>query len=342
MRYIDFSQFDTFMRCQYEWVEKYANCVKVVYSGSQRDDAMALGSLVHGGLEIWHTANKIEIPQATIDEINPTPELIREAQRLLVGYAQTYGHEQWKFEVCEGPVEFKIGVDGWKGLAKIDRFFRVDTQTLVKSGLGDGGDIWLAPGWWIDEKKTKSAGIDRGWWMRDWVNKMQASFQILALEEKIGEPIAGMLVTVLEKEDTYKPKRKCKKCGLTLEMSTYRAAAGGLWACGMCGGVQELSPAKSREDKLPEYFRIQVTRTKDRLELDKAMIKSVVEMMDKIVKEDESFVIIANRRNCVDLLRRRACEYFVPHSADLEASEIGEGFEKDENPFKYLGLEVKG
>lgn len=337
MNYIDFSQFDMYKECPLKWAEKYAWGMRKVWEGGQRDDALALGSLVHAGLDVWHGKQVIEVPSSVVQEIDPTPECLREAQRLLVGYAQKYGTENFGFERCEEPLEFEIGVEDWRGVAKVDRYFRVDEgQVAVESGLGDGARIWLQQGWWLDEKKTKSPGIDRGWWMKEWVNKMQASFQILALQEKIQQRVAGVLITVMEKEDTYKPKRKCKGCGLTLEMSTYRMVPGGRWECGMCGVVQELSAGKPREDKPPQYFRMETQRTQKRLELDKQEIAQVAQEMKEIKEEVRE--PRPNRRSCVNMMWKRECEYFVPHSADLSAEELGSGFEHEPEPLKYIEI----
>jgi hypothetical protein len=68
--FIDFSQFNSFQKCPWFWAERYLRGYKQTYAGAlQRDDAMAIGSLVHDGLEQYYKNSCPMITAATVEEI---------------------------------------------------------------------------------------------------------------------------------------------------------------------------------------------------------------------------------------------------------------------------------
>jgi len=216
---IDYSAWKSWKLCPAFWYEKYINKRQRAFTKSHRDDALALGSLVHEGLRIWQERHVIEIPEKVIEEISPTRECVNEAQELIYGYTHAYPEERWRLILCEQPLVFPLlhrscecqGEVGClttlDGLAKLDSYFYVDEPTIVESGQ-PGLEFTLSPGWWVHEYKTKSPDIPLGLFIQKWEMNVQASFQMMALRETIHEEIQGVLVNILEKPKRYIPKRK--------------------------------------------------------------------------------------------------------------------------------------
>ena len=258
-----------------------------------------------------------------------------------MGYIRKYPSERWPIEATEQPLLFPLLSGQFRGLAKLDGYFYVPEDTEIDSGM-DGHRLTLSRGWWAREYKTKAYGRDRAMWIREWQSKMQASFQILALQHYINTTplegnyyhgtqisgdtrVQGVLVRVLEKPYEYTPTRKCKACGESSDLLTYTAVAEG-YTCPRCGKVQQVSPYKPKTDKNPEYFSITVTRTPEQLARAKDEINTVAINMNSLrMCEDPApdeprryvqwqDIATPNRDNCVNNVHRRECDYFGPHT----------------------------
>lgn len=323
--FCDFSQYSTFQRCQWLWYERYIRQT-VKERPAQRDDPLTLGGCVHAGLEHLSRYGLVEIPQAAIIELSPTAECAQWARALVQGYAQTYPEEQFQLQTCEAPLRFPAHY-AMDGLAKIDKYFYVDAPTAVPSGLG--ADLWLNPGWWIYEYKTKDASRNTGNWIEQWKVCKQADFQILALQAHLSEPVQGVLVNVLEKPKLYVPKHKCKECQETSERSDWLPVEE-LWVCPKCGNRQPLTFAK-RSDALPQptYYRILVQRSSAALERSWNEIVQVADLMHRLAKPEvaPAVPLMSTETHCVHSIFGR-CEYFSPHSEGREAAGWQSGDEK--------------
>jgi Zn ribbon nucleic-acid-binding protein len=156
-----------------------------------------------------------------------------------------------------------------------------------------------------------------------WENKMQASFQMLALKNLIGEVPQGILVSVLEKPRVYIPKRTCKGCKEAFEMALWLETGTGEHACPQCGHTQVLKPYEPTTTSSPQFYRIVVVRSPERLETAMDEIGLIALKMEEMRSSPPSQFIPAdppNREACVHPIYR-ACEYFKIHTYDQEPEE---------------------
>ena len=335
-KFIDYSQYRAFQTCPWYWFEKYITELVPRREAYQRDDAAAIGSLVHSGLEQWAKTREPKIAAAVIDEIGPTPEAFGLAEGMVHEYVRRYPEEAWEFLRTEEPLKFPLPGTDIPGLAKIDKYFFVPEQTTVETGI-EGSTFDLSPGWWIHEYKTKDAQISRAHWNMQWEANRQADFQILALREKVGTDVQGIIVQVLEKPRLYIPKRKCKGCATTLEMPSWLPAEDGKSACPMCGNKQVLEPVKEKAPRpLAEFYRTVVTLTAERLDRAAEEIACTSRAMANMIKWGIQ-VQRPTREACVFPAMRRVCDYFKPHTYDAPLEE-GALWERREAT-KYVGLE---
>lgn len=356
---IDYSQLSSWFNCPWYWYERYVKGMSSRYTG-QRDDALALGSLVHEMLDNWSKTGRPFISIETLTSISPTPECLQIAEIMTAGYIQRYPSERWPVERTEEAVEFPLyeykthlhGNDifsgGWSGIAKLDGYFYVPEDTIIESGI-PGITLTLGRGWWSREYKTKSPSINRGVWMQEWASKRQADFQLLALQNLLHngwkdatirtlqahnptDDIRGVLVSVLEKPREYTPRRKCKGCSDTYDLSSFRVVDTG-HACPMCGHVQHLKPYTPAVPSSPDYFRMTVTRTPEQLEVARREILQVAQAMDDMVDDGMSY-ITPNRDNCIQNRWHRKCEFAENHIAGRE---VGEPEYIQIDPYQYIG-----
>lgn len=318
--FIDFSQHNAWMKCPWYWYEQYIAQVKKSYPTVQRDDALALGLLVHAGLETLKTHGTPSIPEAAIIEATPTPECLGSARMLVNGYQQAYPAETFTKYYCEEPLRFPL-LPEMDGLAKIDSYFRVDEPTRIADGLE--GEFWLQPGWWIHEYKTKDGSAKIGNWVAQWRVNMQASFQVMALQAHLQEPVQGILINVLEKPKAYIPKRTCKGCKEPHELRNWVPTGEG-YSCPGCGNVQKLDISdKSTTPRVARYYRHMVTRSEMDLAYAHRDIIGVAMEMLKLhqpeAKLDTNPNLTRTTRNCVDSIWGQ-CVYFDPHTANRVAT----------------------
>src|SRR5260370_1433725 len=134
--------------------------------------------------------------------------------------------------------------------------------------------------------------------MHEWTTKMQADFQMLALQAQPlvinpGERVNGLLVNVIEKPREYVPRRKCQACGEYWNYSAWQPAGaalevlggGGKMACPGCGNCQKLKPVESEKFQEASYFRMVVERTPEQLATSKDQITAVAEQMKEMEEE---------------------------------------------------------
>ena len=351
--FIDYSMYKQWNFCKWSYYERYVLRRQKKWPATMRDDALAIGSLVHSGLEGWYKNGTIEIPRDVIEKLNPTPETLRLTQGLVFGYVQTYPKEQWEFIRCEAPIRFNL-ISGRNGLAKIDMYFYIPERTTIESGVA-GYEITLNPGWWIQEYKTKSPHVDQAEWMRSWTTNMQADFQMLALREFIyannhlpGEhdKVNGLLINIIEKPKDYIPKRKCPECEVYWNYSAWQPQSGGMFKCPN-GHEKKLKPLDTQKDApQARYFRMMVERTPEQLECAKEQIKHIAFEMQALEDSHNKAggnILLGeiggfyppNREHCLNLGARyaRECEYFRPHT--YGSSTIGN--EEYQDTEDYIG-----
>lgn len=341
MNFIDYSQYKAWCRCPWYWYERYVTGVRKKREGQQRD-ALTIGSLVHGGLENWHKNGTPTIPDSIVPELNPTPDCLVLASEMVEQYVRLYPNEDWDMQRLEEPVTFELNCPDLNGLAKLDAYFYNPSQREIESGL-PGYTLSLSPGWWVREYKTKDASVDRARWNQGWEVNMQAAFQMLALQEKVGETPQGVLISVLEKPRQYIPKRKCRGCGEMIEMGLYLATPDGQSACPMCGEIQKLAPYEPKTRVQPQFYRVVAVRNGDQLNQAKVEITTVAEEMQSMENSGAESLDINrlvynsffNRENCAHPIFG-LCEYYKPHVYNIGVDE-DETLEQHE-PTKYVGL----
>jgi hypothetical protein len=362
--FLDASQYFSWMTCPWKWAERYINRVQKSFpAGAQRDDNLAVGSLVHAGLETWYNTGVPEIPQQIISELGPTPDALDLCKALVWGFARQYPVELWTLQMCEEPLRRPLvpaepeqllspASQPISLLAKIDSYFLTESQISINSGV-TGEDLSLAPGYWIQEFKTKAAGIDRGKWMKTWVVNMQASFQILCLRHKLEGlefPVQGVLVSVLEKPKPYIPKRKCQGCGETNPLGMWRelpVPPGMLnkkgkpytppnwFGCPDCSSTQTLKPYEPKSLKSPNYFRFAITRTEEELEVALLRAGYVAKQMREVREGRLRPSLLANTPECAKSFGygNGTCEFFRNHTYGVSTLEDPE-FERTRD---YVG-----
>lgn len=326
--FIDYSQYKAWTTCEYLWYEKYVKGIRRAPKEGQRDDAMTVGSLTHAGLQTLRLTGRPDIPEVAVTEFNPTPEALSAAYGLLMGYVRAYPGEQDLTEryYCEEPIRFPLPTAPWSGLAKVDSYFTVKQTTIIPDGLGSV--IGLAPGLWVHEYKTKDASRDIGKYIQGWRMNMQPSFQMLALGNKIGAPIQGVLVNVLERTKPYYPKRACKNCKKQSEFRDWVPASRvgeGVYVCPACNNTQVLEVPEARMVPPNTYYRLAVQRNDEEITRDLMEIDAVAQRM-VLLSSGRTVTTIRATERCVDSVWG-ACEYFDAHSS-MRSAEGWQGFIK--------------
>lgn len=371
---LDYSAHACWDTCPAQWFERYVNKRVPKWPRAQRDDALALGSLVHEGLRLWQERQIVEIPTSVIDEVTPTRECLSLAQELVYGYTRTYPEELWPLVKCEEPVTMPLR-EQYRGyrcdncdysntfnelchlcggvkkeilsgipltlLAKIDSYFYVPEPTMIESGIP--GIQWtLNPGWWIHEYKTKSPFISMPLYMQGWEMNMQASYQVLALSHKLrqegadlhGRPVQGTLVNVLEKPRRHIPKRKCRSCQETYEFYTWVPTGSGEYACPVCGVRQKLTPLKQDIPTIPPAY-YRLIVTRSPRELESAR-RQILQVGQRMIAMETGGLDSEpwNTKSCVNFQWKRACEYFGVHRNGTDSRDDDHYMEAPE----YRGL----
>ncbi len=308
MPFLDFSQYKQFTFCEAAWFEKYVQQCERVRPLRQHDDPMTLGTLVHAALEQYRLTGNPSIPDSVVARVTPTADCLAWALKLAVGYAQTYPSEQFTRYFCEEPLRFPL-LTGYEGLAKIDSYFHLTEPQEIETGIG-GETFTLNPGWWIHEYKTKAADKDRGNYFDWWRICMQADFQLLALQAKVGERPQGIFVNVIEKPKPYVPSHTCKTCKSKNDRAQW-TPVGPEWRCPACAATQKLDIVdRSRKERVVTYYRMPVTRTAEQLESAHAEMAVIAKRMQQI-RTEPSTVLVRSTEGCLG--GYSPCEYFKAH-----------------------------
>lgn len=341
---IDNTQYSAFMRCEMFWYEKYINKVRAIWpEGAQRDDALAIGIAVHEALENGYRNNLWAVSNQTLNDLNLTSEALLEVRSMSEAYRLQYpsGPVEFEWHGLESPLD-RVLADNITMTAKVDGWFKVQEPTTVSGGIGD---IYLAPGYYTFETKTKRPGYDRGLYIAEWQAAMQASFQLLTMKanaEQLGinpDEVRGVLVNVIERPKIYEPKRTCQNCDKLIELKSYLPQGIG-YRCPICDhyNVFKGKPQPARVDP-PFMYRFIVERSEDQLQYHMQLIKMVAKKMLGMSDGDTEFTLIPpteNHTQCVNMAWRKKCEYYAPHNHIVPSSALDwDGFEIF-NPTAYL------
>jgi hypothetical protein len=330
------------MRCQSYWYEKYVNKQRLAFDPSyQRDDALAIGVAVHEALENGYRQNNWHVSEETLVDLNLTREALLEVNSMIEAYRMQYP---------SGPVEFP-----WHGLespldkainskitmtAKVDGWFQVTEPITVSAGIGD---IYLAPGYYTFETKTKKPGYDRGLYIAEWQAAMQASFQLITLKanaERLGinpDEVKGVLVNVIERPKVYEPKRTCQSCGKLIEVKSYIPQGKG-YRCPLCDHFNVFTgkiPAARVES--PFMYRFLIERSQEQLDWHQNIIHMTAMTMNSMIDTDDEFTLLQpteNHTQCINWNKK--CEYYEPHNNIIPASAVGWPRFETFNPTAYL------
>lgn len=317
--FIDYSQHYTWNKCSWLWLERYVNGLVRAYPTGQRDDSLAIGSLVHAGVENFHRTKTIAIPPEAINEYTPTPDAYASCAKMVQGWVQMYGGDEWEIQTIEKALtktDASVTI-----LAKIDSMFVVRKPTTLVDGFGN--TISLQEGYYPQEYKTKDPKIDRTRWAAQWHTNMQASYQMITAIENFKD-VPGIVVNVIEKPTIYVPKRKCKGCGQQFEYSSYIVGEDGKHACVVCGHVQKLSALDPNKPNMtePQYWRFLVTRTPQQLQQHEQEICETRLCMEHLdwAQTHTGVYHSPNRDNCNHTIWGQ-CEYEPVHTNGLWAKD---------------------
>jgi len=155
---------------------------------------------------------------------------------------------------------------------------------------------------------------------------MQDAFQMLALGHHIGQPVQGLLITAIEKPQRYIPKRTCKNCGVVSELGVWVPMDTGDHACPWCRKTQKLKAYEpSPSNKNVEFFRVQATRTTERLQQAVDEIYDIacqMRSMERRAEEGKAFGLVSpNREVCVNSWNRE-CDFYIPHTFNTPSREL--------------------
>lgn len=320
MSFIDYSQFSLFQRCPWAWFERYVACHDLPPPEGQRDDALAVGTLVHAAIESYIARRDPSIPDEAVKEVGPSPEALTLAREMVHAYVTAFplGSEGWEVMRVERPLGRTI-------LAKVDALVRVSHPMPVPDGLGS--QIHLTPGLWVLEHKTTSDRTPRHAFMTRWVMDRQADFQMLAVRDETGETPQGVIVNVISRPAPRATTRQCRACGASTPVEFVDWAAP---ACQACGAKQRWNPPRPLDP--PTVWRFTVTRTAERLEESRRHILAVFEQMETARQRGRD-VLIPVYGACIDAWYQ-PCTYLDLHAHGHDVRLV------HRNPFEYLGMEV--
>ena len=348
---IDNSQYTAYAKCPAYWVERYVRGVHRLRT-EPVDDALTLGSLVHDGLAraaLWRDP----VPsKERAEAMNAAESCYDLACRLVYNYIRSGGNKLFgEMESVEQVLKFWLKSDSpHQGMAKVDLVQRVAHLANVQAA-STGGQLIVPTGVYSVEHKTKALQTDRATYMQAWQANTQASFQLLALQERYPEDPVGLIVNVLEKPRQAEPKRKCKKCTQYYALSMWRpvkAADAKQFACPFCANEQKIQPDKTKPFAYP-WFRFLVTRSQERLEFDRRQIaKKAADMHRWFLNRGVDGVKHALIKGdlwsphfewsaCLPWNSRTPCTYFEAHTQLVDPLDTS-GFVQDPHPLAYLEL----
>ena len=337
---IDNTQYSCFMRCQAEWYEQYVLKHKAQQLG-ERDDAAAIGIAIHNVLENGYKNGKFNLTVDTADELTLTNEALMEVRIMAEAYRNKYpgGPVEFPWTGLEAPISFIID-DVYQIKAKVDGYFECVDPIIVSGGVSD---IYLQPGIYSFETKSKSSGYDRGLYLADWAANMQASFQLLTLKANAAtlgiDPamVKGILVNVIDRPKIYEPRRTCKGCDVMTQVKYFRLC-GKVYHCPHCDfGNTFTGPMGQARVDPPFLYRFLVERSDERLAFDLQTIKAVAKEMEKVATTHNP---IYTRTQCVNMQWRKRCQFYEPHNAIVPMSAVGYPGFVEFNPTAYLTRKI--
>lgn len=327
LKIIDNSQYEKYWKCPKAWV---ANYMQGYFDGvTTGEGPLVLGSLFHAALEAYLTTGIVEIPQSEIQALEATKDTVELASLLISSYVRTYPPEELSLVSCEEALKFSLDpyTWDWKGVSKVDFVTNFEEDTLLSLGLDESR--MLPKGIWGVEHKTRQAGNTAGW-LKHWEVRMQADFEILALQENY-ENVQGIIVNTVEYVKPYEPVKTCKKCKTKSKVKLWSPLEVHVYGCPFCKEPQEYKPKKPSPPKVPVCYRFPVVRSQQALEESKAQIAHTAFKM-QVAFADKGFVV-PNRRSCVEAPQYRVCNYF-----NLCYGYNSQDLVKLEDPYHYIGL----
>ena len=311
------------------------------------DDALTLGSLVHDGLAQAALGQDPVPSKDRAQDMNAADSCYDLACRLVYNYIRSGGSKLFgEMESVEKVLEFWLGSDSLhRGMAKVDLVQQVSHLANVQAS-SNGGQLIVPTGVYSVEHKTKALQTDRSVYMKAWQANTQASFQLLALQERYPNDPVGLIVNVLEKPRQAEPKRKCKKCVQYYALSMWRLTGGDdpkIFACPFCNNEQKIQPDKTKPFDYP-WFRFMVTRSQERLEFDRGQISKRAADMSylkelQFINDDTKMRVVPfhDWSACLPWNSRTPCTYFEAHTQLVDPLDTA-GFVVDPNPLAYLEL----
>lgn len=348
--FLDATQYAAYRTCPLMWWEKYVHGIQPSWGEGQRDDALAIGSLMHDGLEHRYTENKIAISESLIESIGPTPEALNLVKSALAEHMRVYCDDEFSVEFVERTVVMPQGTHK-VGALDVELCFtsKLDTIALHERGANVNGGtesrIPITAGAFVLEAKTKGAEISRAMYRRKWMVNKQAVFETMALRHLYGESVANpaVIIDVTEKPRRYIPTRKCKAvggCGRKIKFAEWiEDVKDGHYRCPLCGTVQPLTPPDTNKDNdpTPTMYRFGLSLAPEYLAASQFSMLEVAKEMAEI--KFGSHIPAMHEDKCVDVFGRWNCAFFEHHVAGREAAPDGKLIEIA-NPTEYMGLET--
>lgn len=336
---IDNTQYSSFTRCPLYWVEQYVNCVRKPFKG-QRDDALAIGVAVHDALYHGYKSGSFTVNPKVMEELNLTHEASMEVRSMVEAYRSAYpsGPVELPWTGLEDPLEYQYN-NQITLVAKLDGHCHVKEPIEIEGG---NGTIYLEPGVYAFETKTKRPGYDRGLYIAEWQAAMQASFQTITLRANAArfgftpDDVKGVIVNVIERPNVYEPRRTCLGCDKMFQVRLY-GQDGKQYRCPGCGYLNTFrGPMGTARVDPPYMWRFAVYRSPERLATD---LQTIAQVADAMMAARISDSPVAHRTNCVNVQWRKRCDFYEPHNAVFPVKAIEwAGYEKF-NPTAYLEKE---
>lgn len=283
---------------------------------------MIVGLLVHNALENLYKTGEPTIDTTLIQEFEVFQETVLLAQELVLRYQKVYPLHEFASRSVEKALEFELGGgNSWKGISKVDFVFELATPTRVQ--LNDADSTELPAGIYGLEHKTRSGRSAT--WQESWDTRVQADFEMLAIQANFGR-CDGILVNTIEYKAPYEPVKTCKPCGQKSEVRYWIAVEKGAYKCPLCGEVSNFTPRKQTKDnEPPPTYRFLVTRTPEQLEEAKLRIRTITSFMHPSLRP------WMRLPSCVDKFTGKICPY-----KQLHINNNNTGLVQLEDPYEYI------
>ena len=159
----------------------------------EKDRNLALGTVVHQSLEVWHSTRNLDAVLDTVDRAYPNRGQDADQKRewhlataMMKGYAARYATEEFEVVALEKTFEGKI----------VNPATGASSRSFILAGKVDGV-VRIGDEHYLLEHKTASQ-VDG-----DYLERLWTDFQIVLysryVEQTLGTPLAGVLYNVLVK-----------------------------------------------------------------------------------------------------------------------------------------------